>query len=80
MDDTPQQDPERICTYGKCGKPADPDYHFDFDLQDGKPPIRIDACSKEHLQELKIGSFGMRKGMENAEWITCTRRRMLAVR
>jgi len=70
MDDTPQQEAGRVCTSGKCGEPAHPDYHFDFDLQDGKSPIRKDACSKDHLQELRIAFFGMRKGMENAEWIT----------
>jgi len=32
------------------------------------------------LQQLKILFFGMRKGMENAEWIICSRRRMLAIR
>ena len=43
------------CYLGLCHKPVDPHHHFDIDLRDGKPLIRIRACSKEHLDWLRIG-------------------------
>ena len=43
------------CYTGICRRPIRPDQYFDIDLHDGKPHIRIYACSKEHLESLRIG-------------------------
>jgi len=43
------------CYLGRCHNPAHHEHHFDIDLEDGKPYIRIHACSKDHLEWLRIG-------------------------
>ena len=43
------------CDHGLCHKGAHPHHYFLIDLRDGKPFIRVSACTKEHLEELRIG-------------------------
>lgn len=38
-----------------CDKAAHPHHHFDIDLHDGLPHIRIRACGKDHLEWMRIG-------------------------
>jgi len=52
---SPKRSSHETCYTGICPRPIDPAHHFDIDLRDGKPHIRIYACSKPHLDSLRVG-------------------------
>ena len=43
------------CAHGLCTKSHAAEHHFFVDLHDGKPPIKISACTADHLEQLRIG-------------------------
>lgn len=43
------------CDHGLCKNKLHPDHYFLVDLRDGKEPIKISACTKEHLEQLRTG-------------------------
>jgi hypothetical protein len=71
-DESPDPRVERakriLCNYGKCGKEAQPGLEFDLDLNDGKPPIQIHACSQPHRYELMHMFLGPEAVRNEPQW------------
>lgn len=43
------------CDHGLCHLHHSAEHHFLVDLHDGKPPIKISACTADHLEQLRKG-------------------------
>lgn len=43
------------CDHGLCKNKPHHDHYFLVDLRDGKPPIKISACTPDHLDQLRKG-------------------------
>lgn len=54
------------CYYGRCGRRAQARLHFDLDLRDGKKPIKVFACTEEHLRHLRTILLGSAEGERHA--------------